>query len=210
MHAGAYENINAGVPRLCIPALTLQDGPQGVAYGAVGVTQLPSPLGIAATFDTGVAETYGQVLGSEAAGQGIDVIQGPTLNIDRVPQNGRSLRGVRRGPRLVSAMGVADTEGIQSTGALAMAKHFAVYNQETDRGVLNVDVPERALQELYLPPFEAAVTRAHVATAMCAYPQVEREVPVPGPGPAGPAGPVGLHRLDPFRPGVGPRPGDRP
>ena len=172
VHAGPYENINAGVPRLCIPALTLQDGPQGLAYGDLGVTQLPSPLGIAATFDTGVARTYGQVLGSEAAGQGIDVIQGPTLNIDRVPQNGRSYEGFGEDPRLVAAMGVADARGIQSTGTLAMAKHFAVYNQETDRGVLDDQVSQRALEELYYPPFRAAVTGAHVSTAMCAYPQL--------------------------------------
>ncbi len=173
VHAGPYENIDAGVPRLCIPALTLQDGPQGLAYGDVGVTQLPAPLGIAATFDPGVAEEYGQVLGSEAAGQGIDVIQGPTLNIDRVPQSGRSYEGFGEDPLLVSAMGVADTDGIQSTGTMAMAKHFAVYNQETDRGVLNVVVPTRALEELYLPPFEAAVSQAHISSVMCAYPQLD-------------------------------------
>ncbi len=182
VHAGPYENINAGVPRLCIPALSLQDGPQGLAYGAVGVTQLPAPLGIAATFDTGVAEEYGQVLGSEAAGQGIDVIQGPTLNIDRVPQSGRSYEGFGEDPLLVSAMGVADTNGIQSTGTLAMAKHFAVYNQETDRGVLNVSVPTRALEELYLPPFEAAVRQAHISSAMCAYPQLNGTYQCQDPG----------------------------
>ena len=73
---------------------------------------------------------------------------------------------------MVSDMGVADIEGIQSTGAMAMAKHFAVYNQETDRGVLDIAVSERALQEIYLPPFKAAVTRAHVSTVMCAYPKL--------------------------------------
>ena len=172
IQAGPYENIDAGVARLCIPALTLQDGPQGLAYGDLGVTQLPSPLGVAATFDTGLARTYGKVVGSEAAAQGIDVIQGPTLNIDRVPQSGRTYEGFGEDPRLVAAMGAADTEGIQSTGTLAMAKHFAVYNQETDRGVLDDQVTERALKELYLPPFEAAVTQAHVATAMCAYPRL--------------------------------------
>jgi beta-glucosidase len=172
VHDGPYENIDAGVARLCIPALTLQDGPQGLAYGDVGVTQLPAPLGIAATFDTGVARTYGQVEGTEAAGQGIDVVQGPTLNVDRVPQSGRTYEGFGEDPRLVAAMGVADIEGIQSTGTMAMAKHFAVYNQETDRGVLDDQVSTRALEELYLPPFDAAVTQAHVATAMCAYPQL--------------------------------------
>ncbi len=172
VHSGDYENLNAGIPRLCIPALSLQDGPQGVAFGAVNVTQLPSPLGIAATFDTSVARTYGQVEGSEAMGQGIDVIQGPNLNIDRVPQNGRGYEGFGEDPVLVSAMGVANAEGIQSTGTMAMAKHFAVYNQETDRGEIDDVVSSRALQELYLPPFEAAVRQAHVSSVMCAYPQL--------------------------------------
>ncbi len=167
-----YENIDAGVPRLCIPALTLQDGPAGVAYGATGVTQLPAPLGIAATFDPSLARTYGEVQGTEATGQGIDVVQGPNLNIDRVPQSGRAYEGFGEDPLVVSTMGVADIEGIQSTGAMAMAKHFAVYSQETDRGVLDDVVPERAIQEIYLPPFEAAVTQAHVASIMCAYPRL--------------------------------------
>ncbi len=170
--SGDYENSNAGVPRLCIPPLTLQDGPQGLAYGAEHVTQLPAPLGVAATFDTTVAHLYGEVLGSEAAGQGFDVVQGPNLNIDRVPQSGRTYEGFGEDPVLVSAMGVADIEGIQETGAMAMAKHFAVYNQETDRGVLNDLVSQRALQELYLPPFRAAVSQAHVGSVMCAYPKL--------------------------------------
>ena len=169
---GSYENINAGVPRLCIPSLAVQDGPQGLAYGDTNVTQLPSPLGIAATFNTATALAYGVVEGSEARGQGIDAIQGPTLNIDRVPESGRSYEGYGEDPVLVSAMGVADIDGIQSTGTMAMAKHFAVYNQETDRGVLDDQVSERALHELYLPPFKAAVTQAHVGSVMCAYPRL--------------------------------------
>ena len=177
-----FENINRGVPRLCIPALTLQDGPQGVAFGATDVTQLPAPLGIAATFDPSVARAYGQVQGNEASGQGIDVVQGPDLNIARVPESGRTYEGFGEDPLLVSAMGVADIEGIQSTGDMAMAKHFAVYTQETDRGVLNTVVPERALQEIYLPPFKAAVTQAHVSTIMCAYPRLNGTYQCQDPG----------------------------
>jgi beta-glucosidase len=170
--SGGYENINSGVPRLCIPSLAVQDGPDGVAFGDTNVTQLPAPLGIAATFDTATARAYGEVQGSEATDQGFDAVQGPTLNIDRVPENGRSYEGYGEDPVLVSAMGVANIDGIQSTGAMAMAKEFAVYNQETDRGVLNEVVSQRALQELYLPPFKAAVTEAHVSTVMCAYPRL--------------------------------------
>jgi beta-glucosidase len=170
--SGVYENTDSGVARLCIPPLTLQDGPQGVAFEARHVTQLPAPLGIAATFDPTIAKAYGEVEGSEAGGQGIDVVQGPNLNIDRVPENGRSYEGYGEDPVLVSAMGVANIEGIQSTGTMAMAKHFAVYNQETDRGELNDAVSERSLEELYLPPFRAAVTEGRVASVMCAYPQL--------------------------------------
>ena len=169
---GGYENATTGVPRLCIPSLTLQDGPQGLAFGATNVTQLPAPLGIAATFDPAIARQYGEVQGSETYGQGIDVIQGPALNVLRVPESGRAYEGYGEDPLLVSAMGVADIEGIQSQGVMAQAKHLAVYSQETDRGELNDVVPSRALNEIYLPPFKAAVSQAHVASAMCAYPQL--------------------------------------
>ncbi len=169
---GPYENADAGVARLCIPSLTLQDGPQGLAAGATHVTQLPAPLGIAATFDPSVANDYGQVLGEEASGQGFDVVQGPTLNVLRVPETGRAYEGYGEDPLLVSAMGVADIRGIQSEGVMAQAKHFAAYSQETDRGELDDVVPPQALNELYLPPFLAAVSQAHVASVMCAYPQL--------------------------------------
>ena len=78
-----------------------------------------------------------------AAGQGIDVVQGPTLNVERVPESGRDYEGFGEDPLLVADMGVADIEGIQSTGAMAMAKHFAVYSQETDRGVLDDATDDR-------------------------------------------------------------------
>jgi beta-glucosidase len=170
--SGAYENVNSGVPRLCIPSLTLQDGPSGLAYGDTGVTQLPAPLGVAASFDPSLARQYGEVLGAEGIGQGIDVVQGPNLNIDRVPQSGQGFTGFGEDPLLVSAMGDDEIRGIQSTGAMADAKHFGVYSQETNRGDIDVMVSERALQEIYLAPFRAAVRQAGVATLMCAYPRL--------------------------------------
>jgi beta-glucosidase len=169
---GRFENVNSGAPRLCIPRLTLLDGPAGLAYDDTGVTQLPSPLGLAATFDISLAKTYGQVQGAESRGQGIDVLQGPNLNVDRVPESGRAFEGYGEDPLLVSAMGVADIQGIQSQGVMADAKHLVAYNQEADRGVLDAVVSERALQEIYLKPFRAAVSSAHVASLMCAYPML--------------------------------------
>ncbi len=169
---GGYENTDTGVARLCIPPLTLQDGPNGLSAGDRGVTQLPASLGIAASFDTTLAYDYGRVLGAEAHAQGIDAVQGPNLGIDRVPEAGRAFEGYGEDPFLVSAMGVADVEGIQSEGVMADAKHFAVYTQETDRRVLDEVVSRRALAEIYLRPFQAVVQQAHVASIMCAYGKV--------------------------------------
>ncbi|HEX7459894.1 MAG TPA: glycoside hydrolase family 3 C-terminal domain-containing protein [Acidimicrobiales bacterium] len=171
--SGNYENVNAGVPRLCIPSLTLDDGPWGLAFGDTGVTQLPVPLAIGATFDTSLALEYGDVLGAEARGQGIDVSQGPNLNIDRVPTSGRADESYGEDPLLTAQLGLADIQGLQARGVMADAKHLVAYSQETNRGALDAVVPNRALQEIYLPPFKAAVTQGHVATLMCAYPQLD-------------------------------------
>ena len=166
---GGYENRNTGIPRLCIPALTLQDSPNGIAYGATQVTQLPASLGVAASFDTALAYRYGQVEGQEALGKGIDVVQGPELNLDRVPQSGRAFEAYGEDPALTAALGVANIEGIQSEGVMADAKHYTAYNQETARLLVNELVSPRALEELYQPPFRAAVQSAHVASLMCSY-----------------------------------------
>nr|MDA8292383.1 glycoside hydrolase family 3 C-terminal domain-containing protein [Actinomycetota bacterium] len=166
---GGYENVNDAVPSVCIPALTLQDGPNGIAYGATGVTQLPSSLGVAASFDPSVAQAFGRVEGAEARAKGIDVVQGPNLNLLRVPTSGRGFEGYGEDPYLASVMGVADVRGIQSEGVLADAKHYTAYNEETARLLLRELVDRRQLEELYLVPFEAAVRDGHVASIMCAY-----------------------------------------
>jgi beta-glucosidase len=163
------ENTNGGVPSLCIPPLILSDGPNGIAYGLGGVTQLPAAIGVAASFDPAVARSTGQVMGAEARTKGIDVVQGPELNLARVPQSGRIFETFGEDPYLTSVLGVASIEGIQSTGVMANAKHFSGYTQETARERLNQIVPTRALAELYNAPFHAAVEDAHVASIMCSY-----------------------------------------
>jgi beta-glucosidase len=168
-NANGYENQNMGIPRLCIPALTLQDSPNGLANGVTQVTQLPASLGIAASFDTALAYQYGQVLGQEARGKGIDVVQGPELNLDRVPESGRAFEAYGEDPYLTAALGVANIEGIQSEGIMADAKHYSAYNQETARFLVDQVISARALAEIYQVPFEAAVKQGHVATMMCSY-----------------------------------------
>jgi beta-glucosidase len=167
-NAHDIENFNQGVPALCLPPLTLSDGPDGVAGLATGVTQLPAAIGIGASFDTSLGEATGELVGQEARTKGIDVVQGPVLNLARVPLSGRVFESYGEDPYLTSALGVANIEGIQSTGVMALAKHFTAYSQETARARIDDDVTPRALAELYNAPFEAAVKDAHVAALMCA------------------------------------------
>jgi beta-glucosidase len=164
-----YENINSGIPSLCIPPLTLIDGPNGIAGGATGVTQLPAAIGLAASFNPAVTFSTGQVEGAEARTKGLDVVQGPELNLARVPQSGRTFEAYGEDPYLTGVMGTANIEGIQSQGVMAQAKHFTAYTQETDRVRLNQDVSERVLEEIYDAPFAAAVHQGHVASVMCSY-----------------------------------------
>ncbi len=167
------ENSNIGVPSLCIPPITLTDGPDGVANGLTGVTQFPAAIGIAASFDPTVARAVGQAEAVEARTKGIAVVQGPELNLARVPQSGRIFETYGEDPYLTSVLGVADVNGIQSTGDLANAKHFSAYTQETARLRLNQVVSPRALAELYDAPFKAVVQQARVASMMCSYGELE-------------------------------------
>lgn len=172
--APGIENVNVGVPQLCLPALTLVDGPSGVGNGATRVTQFPSELSVAASFNPTTARQVGFAMGQEALAKGYDVLQGPDLNLVRTPFSGRAFETYGEDPFLASVMGVAAIEGIQSTGEMAQAKHLAAYTQENGRARLDQFVSTRALVELYDAPFRAAVRRAHVASIMCAMGSINR------------------------------------
>ncbi|MGA2836956.1 MAG: glycoside hydrolase family 3 C-terminal domain-containing protein [Acidimicrobiales bacterium] len=163
------ENTNLGIRSLCIPPMTLTDGPDGIAFHMTGVTQLPAAIGVAATFDPSVARATGVVMGQEARSKGIDAAQGPELNLARVPEAGRIFEAFGEDPVLTGAMGVANVEGIQSTGTMANLKHVTAYSQETARYILDQIVPARALAELYNPPYTEVVQQGHVASIMCSY-----------------------------------------
>jgi beta-glucosidase len=161
----------AAIPRLCVPAMDLQDGPNGVGDGLTGVTQLPAGVSLAATWDRSLAAAYGKVIGAEERGKGKTVNLGPTVNIDRDPRWGRSFEAYTEDPFLNAAITVPEIEGVQSQGVMSQVKHFAVYNQETNRNTPadNAIVSARALHEIYLPAFWAATQRAKAASVMCAY-----------------------------------------
>jgi len=166
-----YEGFTPGIPRLCIPVITEQDGAAGVAAGFTGVTQLPAPIVDAAAFDPTLAGRYGSVMGAEEAGKGVDLALSPTINIDRSPLWGRSYETLGEDPYLTASLAVPLVEGIQSHRVVAVVKHFAVYNQETHRSTPADDsiVSNQALHEIYLPAFGAVTQQAHAGALMCSY-----------------------------------------
>ena len=165
----AYAGYVAPNPRLHIPALKLADGRAGVGNGAKDVTLLPAPITAAASWDTGLLNTYGRVLGEEEWGKGTNVALGPTIDVVRVPEWGRTFETYGEDPYLNGQMAAAEIQGIQSQGPIANANMYLTMNQESNRFRMNSVVDERTLQEIYLPPFQAAVQEGQVGTFMCAY-----------------------------------------
>jgi len=167
----SYVGFTPAIGSLCIPAMNLEDGPAGVGDGMTSVTQLPAPVDVAATWDTGAEKLYGQVIGSEQASKGTTVDLGPTINIVRDPRWGRAFESIGEDPYLNGTMSAADIQGVQSTGTMAQVKHFAVYNQETNRNTPsdNAIVSTQAEQEIYLPAFQYATGDGAASSVMCSY-----------------------------------------
>ena len=176
IQSAAHYRYVPGVPELGIPAMTITNGPAGVGPGGAGkqkpATALPAPIALAASWNPQLAYQYGLIVGTEARGLGYELLEGPDVNIARVPQGGRVFESYGEDPYLDSRIAVGTIRGIQSTGVMANVKHFVANNQETDRGSINEIIGDRALHEIYLPAFRAAVQQGHVASIMCAYPQV--------------------------------------
>ncbi|MDE3008160.1 MAG: glycoside hydrolase family 3 C-terminal domain-containing protein [Acidobacteriota bacterium] len=162
-------NTNGGDARLCLPPLTLSDGPVGLANGLPGVTQWPAEIALAATFSTRLATLYGRALGAETRAKGLDAIQAPNLNLTRVALSGRTFETFGEDPYLAGSLGASEIRGIQSQGTMSDVKHFGAYTQEIARLHLNQRVGARTLDELYLAPFRQAVIQSHPASVMCAY-----------------------------------------
>jgi beta-glucosidase len=168
----AYTGYIPGDVRLCIPALKMQDGPVGVRMN--DTTQLPAAVSVAASFDKSLARGYGSVIGAEDKTKGVDVDLGPTVNIVRDPRWGRAFESYSEDPYLAGQIGAADIEGIQSQGVMAQVKHWAVYNQETNRNTTadNAIVDDRTVHEIYTEAFGEIVDQAHPSSAMCSYSEI--------------------------------------
>jgi beta-glucosidase len=176
IHDLVHQRYVPPIPRLGIPGFRIANGPAGVGPGdeheQLPATALPAPILLAASWDPGLAREYGVVIGAEAKALDDDLLEGPDINIARVPQNGRTFEAFGEDPYLVGRMSVAEIQGIQSQGEIANVKHYAANNQESARFTINEIVGERALHEIYLPAFEASVKEGHVASVMSAYPRV--------------------------------------
>jgi beta-glucosidase len=165
---GDREFFIRAVPRLGIPEVRMADGPLGVRNWGPS-TAYPATVGLAATWDTSAAREFGESVGRDARVRGVGIMLGPAVNIIRVPQNGRNFEYLAEDPLLAGAMASQIVAGIQSQGVAATVKHYAANNQETERGTIDARVGERALREIYLPAFRAAVEQGGAWAVMSAY-----------------------------------------
>ena len=171
----------AGVERLGIPEWSLSDGPHGVraeinrhdwAYAGWtndSASYFPTGTAFAAAWTPELAYRRGEVLGEEARWRKKDVLLGPGVNIIRSPLCGRNFEYMSEDPYMNSVLAVAYIKGLQSRDVACSVKHFAVNNQETNRTTVDVECSERALREIYLPAFKAAVQEGGALTVMAAY-----------------------------------------
>ena len=175
---------SAGVERLGIADINYADGPFGIreegqpnGFMSAGwtldsATYFPTGSALAATWSEELAHQYGKGMGIEARLRGKDVILGPAVNIQRLPVGGRTYEYLSEDPFLSAALALYYTTGVQEQGTAVCIKHFAVNNQETNRGSVNAIVDERTLREIYLKPFERAIVEGGAMSVMPAYNKV--------------------------------------
>jgi beta-glucosidase len=172
MLAGSGWMESMPIPRLGIPAIKMADGPMGVRawYGSSALTNaansqfkpifstsFPAGVCMAATWDPALVQREGDAIGQEVKALGRDMILGPTVNINRQPLWGRNFEGYGEDPFLSGQMGAAYVRGVQGQGVIPSVKHFDANNEEYERHRIDEHIGDRALHEIYLPAFKAAV-----------------------------------------------------
>ena len=184
--SGAETFKTRGMPKHGIPQIWLSDGPHGLRKQAgesdhlglnpsVPATCFPTASAVANSWDAALGEEIGAALGEEAAAQEVSVLLGPGLNMKRNPLCGRSFEYFSEDPYLAGKLAAGYIRGIQSKGAAACPKHFAVNSQETRRMASDSVVDERTLREIYLTGFEIAVKEGHPRSIMSSYNLVNGE-----------------------------------
>ena len=178
---GKHMFTSEGVPSQGIADMVYADGPFGIreemephSWNSIHMTTdsatfFPTGSALAATWSTELAYKYGTGMAREARLRGKDMILGPAINIQRIPTGGRTYEYLSEDPYLSAQLSVGYTLGVQDNGVAVCIKHFALNNQETNRGSVNVIVSPRAMREIYLVPFEAAVVDGNAYGVMSAY-----------------------------------------
>ncbi|AZI44713.1 beta-glucosidase (plasmid) [Deinococcus psychrotolerans] len=175
--AGADAWRTVAIPRLSIPALKVSDGPAGVRGGGALVGGTPTaafPVGISlgSTWNVELLREVGVSLAREAHDKGAGVLLAPTINLFRSTLNGRNFESYAEDPFLTGKLATAYVQGLQSGGVSATVKHFIGNESEYQRNSISSDIPERALRELYLRPFEMVVKDAQPWAIMSSYNKV--------------------------------------
>ncbi len=163
------------LPRLKVPEIRMSDGPLGVRQDTPS-TRYPAGIAVAATFDPDLARAEGVSMGRDCRARGIHILLAPGININRLPIGGRNFEYLSgEDPYLGCRMVVPFVQGVQSQGVIATVKHFAANNQEYNRETIDIRVDERALREIYLPAFQAAVQKGAALAVMDAYNRLNGE-----------------------------------
>jgi beta-glucosidase len=178
-----YAYYNAPIERLGIPALKMFDAGSGLRLGGVTLPQtgnrataMPSPLLLAAAFDPALAARYGRTVAEEVREEGGNVLLGPNGDIVRVPWWGRANETESEDPFLTGEILVPFVRAVQDQGVIANLKHYNLYTQEINRCCgQNVLASERTIQEIYTPPWEAAVRRGGLGSTMCSFNKLNGE-----------------------------------
>ncbi len=174
MLSGADFWTTVGVERLGVPKIKVSDGPNGARgggslVGGVKAAAFPCGISIGASWNTALAYEIGGALAQEARSKGACVLLAPTVNIHRSGLNGRNFECYSEDPHLTAELAVGYINGLQDGGVAGTIKHFVGNESEIERFTMSSDVGERALREIYFPPFEAAVKRAGVRAVMSSY-----------------------------------------
>ncbi len=184
---GKHMFTSAGIERLGIADMHYVDGPFGIreemepnSWKPLGwetdkATFFPTGSALAAAWSTELAYKYGTGMAREARLRGKDMLLGPAINIQRIPTGGRTYEYLSEDPFLSSILSTEYTKGVQDNGVAVCLKHYALNNQENNRGNVNVIIGERAMREIYLPPFRMAVEQGDAFGVMAAYNKVDGE-----------------------------------
>ena len=172
--SGASTWRTLAIPGAGIPEMKVSDGPNGVR-GDGGVSAASFPVGVcmASTWNLDLINRLADAIAEEAKSKGVQVVLGPTINIQRTPIGGRNFECYSEDPYLSGMLASAFTDGVQAAGIGACVKHFVCNDSEFERQTISVELDERTLREIYLRPFEIAIKRSNPWTIMASYNRVD-------------------------------------